>query len=667
MNTSSSAHHVATELLTLKKVSGGAIGFLIPSYQRPYVWSNEDVIKLFDDIKEAFLGGEESYFIGSALSARCNSNGREVYELIDGQQRTTTLMLISIAFKAVGIKSSLALVSVLGDQPRLAFEIRDSVRNLLGSYAGIETLARPGAEEINNDEYLKPLDANLTVLKQQVNKLKADTTFDLGAFSEYIYTRVTWVNNIVPATMDLNRLFSSMNTAGIQLEPVDLLKARLLQKIRSGKRLYSRIWEACEHLENYFERNLRQLFPDAGWNSLEYKDIRKFNPLVFEVKLASGSGDNKGKTLAMLLSEVNAGDAPENASEPELNDAQADIEDETVYCRSIVGFELLLIHALRIFCARNGWDDLEPRIKAGNLLACFGVLLQQEEDIIKSFIEFLWQVRFQFDSWVVKWVEHDDREDPQLRLTSIARALSKNNYYINRTARELSELVQLQAVRNFTGDRSAQYWLTAFLARLVDNPDMNEEQVLSILETLDNQMSLTTETQKEASFKIAKAEPPAVDEWLIQEVYFDNPIGTAFEHYWFQKLEYLLWKSGDKNDEKLKRYRITSKNSVEHVHPQNEEYKNEMAQNALDAFGNLVLLSPGENSSYSNQTVLKKKADFESKPRYDSLKLKAIFDLHRDAGGKWTDEQIAIHQKRMVAVLRQHYQEGVGNNGQPYQ
>lgn len=667
MNPSASAQYVATELLTLKKVNAGAIGFLIPSYQRPYVWSSEDVIKFFDDIKEAFLGGEENYFIGSALSARRNSNGCEVYELIDGQQRTTTLMLISIAFKAVGFQSSLAIVSVLGDQPRLAFEIRDSVRNLLGSYAGIETLARPGAEEINNDEYLKPLDANLTVLKQQVDKLKTDITFDIGAFSDYIYTRVTWVSNIVPATMDLNRLFSSMNTAGIQLEPVDLLKARLLQKIRSGKRLYSRIWEACEHLENYFERNLRQLFPDACWNSLEYKDIRKFNPMLFEVKLASGGGDSKGKTLAMLLGEVNAGDAPENTSEPELNDAQAEFEDETVYCRSIVGFELLLIHALRIFCARNGWDDLEPRIKAGNLLACFSVLLQQEEDIIKSFIEFLWQVRFQFDTWVVKWVEHDDSEDPQLRLTSIGRSLSKNNYYINRTARELSELVQLQAVRNFTGDRSAQYWLTALLARLVDNSDVNEEQVLSILETLDNQMSLTTETQKEASFKIAKAEPPAVDEWLIQETYFDNPRGTAFEHYWFQKLEYLLWKNGDKNDEKLKRYRIISKNSVEHVHPQNEEYKNEMTRNALDAFGNLVLLSPGENSSYSNQTVLKKKADFESKPRYDSLKLKAIFDLHSDAGGKWTDEEIAIHQKRMLAVLRQHYQEGVGNNGQPYQ
>lgn len=659
------SHQVATELLTLQKVSEGDIGFLIPSYQRPYVWTNEDVIKLFDDVKEAFLGDEKEYFIGSALSARRTSNAREVYELIDGQQRTTTLMLISIAFKAAGVHSLLASVSVLGEQPRLSFEIRDSVRNLLGSYAGLEKLTRPGPEEIRNDDYLAPLDANLTILKQQVEKLKADNTFDLDAFALYIYARVTWVNNVVPVTMDLNRLFSSMNTAGIQLEPVDLLKARLLKKIHTGKSLYSKIWEACEHLENYFERNLRQLFPGAGWNSLEYKDIRKFNSRVFDVKVSSGGSDLKGKTLAMLLDEVNTGDAPDNAKVSALDDSQTEIDDETVYCRSIIGFELLLIHTLRIFCTHKGWQDLEPRIKAGNLMACFDVLLQQEEEVVKEFIELLWQVRFQFDTWVVKWVEHDDREDPQLRLTSISRSQSKNNYYINRTAKELSELVQLQAVRNFTGDRSAQYWLTALLGRLMANPDMNEDQVLSALEQIDNYMSITSETQKEASFKIASGQRPLMDDWLIREEYFGSPRGTGFEHYWFQKLEYLLWKNGDKNDEKLKRYRITSKNSVEHVHPQNEEYRNEMAQDALDAFGNLVLLSPGENSSYSNQTILKKKADFESKPRYDALKLKAIFELHTDAGGKWSEVEIAIHQNQMVEILRQHYQVGGGNNGQP--
>lgn len=663
MNSLVISHQVNTELLTLQKVHENGLGFLIPSYQRPYVWSGEDVIKLFDDIKEAFTAGETQYFIGSALSARRASDDHEVYELIDGQQRTTTLMLISIAFKAMGVTSALAAVSVLGEQARLSFEVRDSVRNLLGSYAGLEKLARPGTEEIENDEYLKPLAANLTVVKQQVEKLEEEADFDMGAFADYLYRKVTWVNNIVPVTMDLNRLFSSMNTAGIQLEPVDLLKARLLKQIKTDKALYSQIWQACEYLENYFERNLRQLFLEADWNAFEYGDLKSFTDNFFKADANLESRVSKGKTLAMLLDEVNAGDAPDNADESVLNGGESEIDDETVYCRSIIGFELLLIHTLRIFCAQNSWQDLEPRIKAGNLMACFEDLLQQDEEVIKAFIQLLWQVRYQFDTWVVKWVEHDDREDPKLRLTSISRSQSGRNYYINRTAKELSELVQLQAVRNFTGDRSAHYWLTALLGRLIEQPDMTEAQVLATLEHLDNDLSLTTETQKEASFKIAKRQQPLRADWLTQEQYFDLPRGTSFEHYWFQKLEYLLWKQGNKGDEKLRRYRITSKNSVEHVHPQNEEHKNVMVHDALDAFGNLVLLSPGENSAYSNQAVLKKKADFESKPRYDSLKLKAIFELHTEAGNKWTETEIAAHQSHMLYVLSQHYQQGKGSSG----
>jgi len=400
-----------------------------------------------------------------------------------------------------------------------------------------------------------------------------------------------------------------------------------------------------------------ELVDHYNWNSLEYRDIKKFSPLIFKATDLEDVREQNGKTLAILLQEVKAGDVSNNVKAYALKDTQADIEDETVYCRSIIGFELLLIHALRIFCARNAWGDLEQRIKAGNLMACFDVLLQKKEDDIKKFIELLWEVRFQFDTWVVKWVEHDDREDPQLRLTSISRSISNNNSYINRTAKELSELVQLQAVRNFTGDRSAQYWLTSLLAKLVESPDMSEEQVLSTLEQIDNYMSITTETQKEASFKIAQGQKPCLDDLKTQESYFYSYRGTGFEHYWFQKLEYLLWKRGDKNDGKLKRYRITSKNSVEHVHPQNEEYKNEIPLNVLDAFGNLVLLSPGENSSYSNQTVIKKKADFESKPRYDSLKLKALFEFHTRNGGKWGVDEIDEHQKQMVEVLMQHYQQ----------
>ena len=664
------AHHqVSTEVLTLETVGAREMGFVIPSYQRPYVWRDEDVIKLFDDIREAYMANEAQYFIGSVLSAIHEKGESRLYELIDGQQRTTTLMLLSLAFRAAGVKAPLAEVSTLGEAPRLTFEIRDAVGNLLGSYAGLESMTRPGPEAIENDAYLTHLDANLRVLKQQVDGLRDTKDFNLEAFADYIYGKVSWVNNIVPESMDLNRLFASMNTAGIQLEPVDLLKAKLFRKITTETSLYSTIWQACEHMENYFERNLRQLFPNADWNGIEYKHLKAYSGGLFECRAGDNQGDQSeasGKTLLHLLDEVESGDAPDNTEQKEQEDAQDGIEDETVYCRSIISFELLLIHTLRIFCASKQWEDIDARIKASNLMACFECLLSKDEADIKAFILTLWRVRYQFDTWVVKWVEHDDSEDPQLRLTNFSRSQSSGKYYINRSARELGNLAQLQAVRNFTGDRSAHYWLTALLAKLVEPPGMSSDDVLSAMEKLDNQLSLTTETQKEASFKIAKGEVPALESWADREGYFNSAQGTGFEHYWFQKLEYLLWKQGDKSVEKLKRYRITSKNSVEHVHPQNEEYGKGIASTSLDAFGNLALLSPGENSSYSNQTVGKKREDFRDKPRYDSLKLKAIFDLYDQSRGVWGEAQVAEHQECMIALLEKHYREG-GEYGQPNQ
>ncbi|EKO3776631.1 DUF262 domain-containing protein [Vibrio metschnikovii] len=643
---------VETELLSLQTIATKDLGFVIPCYQRPYVWREEEVIKLFDDIRDAYLAKEPHYFIGSVLSAL--NGDKSEYELIDGQQRTTTLMLLSLAFKSVGIETQLAHVSIKGENPRLTFEIRESVRNLLGSYAGLDKITKPGEEDIRKDEYLVHLEANLTILKQQVDKLAEQSDFDIHGFADYIFNQVQWVNNIVPASMDLNRLFSSLNTGGIQLEPVDLLKAKLFKHITTDKAVYSSIWQACEHTDNYFERNLRQIFKNADWQTLEYTDLANYQAELFPLVSSSNSVQRVGKSIAEIASGSLDFDV-----EPEQSESQSDdFDDETVYCRSIISFELLLIHTLRIFCTQKSWDDLTPRIRASNLMSCFEGLLQHDERTIKSFIELLWQVRYQFDTWVVKWVEHDDREDAQLRLTSI----SKNKAYINRKAKELGLLAQLQAVRNFTGDRSAQYWLTAFLCRLVAEPKANDEDVVTLLESIDNKMSLTRETQKEASFKLASDISPQTIPWEDQAIYLKSSLGTRFEHYWFQKLEYLLWKNGDKtNDDKLKRYRITSKNSVEHVHPQNEEYHHELEKSPLNAFGNLVLLSPGENSSYSNQTVAKKKADFDSKPRYDALKLKDIFETYIQSNSQWSAIEIDKHQQKMLKLLEKHYMEGVVN------
>jgi len=77
--------------------------FLIPDYQRPYAWGEDQCQTLWDDIFlfsfpdnnfEAFDDNEE-YFLGSIVTFK-NDNGKS--EVIDGQQRLTTLMLILRAF-----------------------------------------------------------------------------------------------------------------------------------------------------------------------------------------------------------------------------------------------------------------------------------------------------------------------------------------------------------------------------------------------------------------------------------------------------------------------------------------------------------------------------------------------------------------------------------------
>ena len=76
--------------------SGRFKPFVIPEYQRPYAWSDEQVETLFEDLWEftAGSGGTEnngSYFLGSIVSYE-NDDGEQ--EIIDGQQRITSLFLL---------------------------------------------------------------------------------------------------------------------------------------------------------------------------------------------------------------------------------------------------------------------------------------------------------------------------------------------------------------------------------------------------------------------------------------------------------------------------------------------------------------------------------------------------------------------------------------------
>lgn len=137
-----------------------------------------------------------------------------------------------------------------------------------------------------------------------------------------------------------------------------------------------------------------------------------------------------------------------------------------------------------------------------------------------------------------------------------------------------------------------------------------------------------------------------------------EPLGTGFEHYCFHKIEYILWKHRYTNQrfmdpECWRDFRITSKNSVEHVHPQHHKYRQEqLPGEIIDGFANLALFSPRGNSSYGNMDPEQKWADFARKRTYDSLKLAHLFHIMKPP---WSKELVEIHRDKMIASLEAHY------------
>ncbi|CAG19297.1 DUF262 domain-containing protein [Photobacterium profundum] len=675
-------NQVKTYLRTPQRLVDEQALFTIPSYQRPFVWSDEAIKSLFDDLFSAFESKQPHYYVGTILTAK---RPGQVLELIDGQQRTTSLMLFALACKKKEINTQLTKLicaeHLQEETLRLSFKIRTQVEAYLGHMAGLENYENqyPSDTEIENNPYLKRLAAGLATFEnlldqipfpdstdqddtaQGNNNRRSSLTDKQAAFADYVYSSMHMVENRIPTSTDLNQLFATMNNSGVQLEQADILKSLLLKNIETDKATYNTIWQACENMDNYFERNVRKVFPNTNWAKMQNSDFAQYDAGIFNFdKADEDEKPLQGMTIAEIMASV------DNRSGSQANNKYRDVEEETreVYCHSIISFPQLLLHTYRIYLQKYGFDDFVPRFHSDQLIATFEPLLNSDEEQIKQFFQLLWQVRFAFDLWIVKWVEKADEVEEQLLLCSVNGSYSNNNYYFSRSPLEHSNISMLQMVRHFTADRNAQYWLTPFLGWLVENKPTQVEraQVVKQLESIDNQLSLAMAEQKPASFKLLSSSlgTSEVQASSFIKSYLSEKNGVNFRHYWFQKLEYLLWKHNsdylkDIDQNKFMRYRIISRNSVEHVHPQNDEYGKQLEDGYLDSFGNLALLNVGQNSAYSNQSVGKKREDFNAKPQYDSLKLKHIYDLMQTENGLWDESKIHSHQNQMITLLKAHY------------
>lgn len=241
--------------------------FRIPEYQRPYVWDKDQVTELLDDVMQARTSNPDSqYFLGSmVLRKKEKEEGHTKYEefdLLDGQQRLTTLFLITAVVRDLTPSTNESLLKTCNDtiyqmanpydnipeRLRIVFDIRPQVKDFVNEFVkekGGTTRENELNLKIKNEEE----DISIKNMSKAILNIREYfSTNNIDDFFTYLRSNVLMIYVAAEELEDAFRLFTVMNSRGIKLRNSDIIKADNLGKIKDDvKRLeWAKKWEETE-------------------------------------------------------------------------------------------------------------------------------------------------------------------------------------------------------------------------------------------------------------------------------------------------------------------------------------------------------------------------------------------------------------------------------------
>lgn len=249
----------------IREIFDGSYQFEIPDYQRPYAWTTEQAEELFTDLFSAMQdardkGATSQYFLGSIVLIKKDRDPKAI--VVDGQQRLTTLTILFAALRAAwkaegylqGVKSVTPFLyeegdEILGKTTGYRFIAREEDAEFFRKYIqepdGIEKLVR-NVENLQ-DSRLRYRE-NATLLLDKVKELSLE---ERNAFWKFVANECSLVVISTPDLEAAYRIFSVLNNRGLDLAPIDILKADVLGSIRriGGEemaRIYSKKWSEIE-------------------------------------------------------------------------------------------------------------------------------------------------------------------------------------------------------------------------------------------------------------------------------------------------------------------------------------------------------------------------------------------------------------------------------------
>ena len=676
--------------ITLCDIVNKNILFNIPIYQRLYVWKELQVNKLLEDIFDAYSRKEDNYYLGGVVTY---SNGDKL-DLIDGQQRFTTLWLICMVISSMEQNVCDKMKMFCGNEQelRIQFAIRPQITKFLMSHVG---------KEKSNDDAVKQ-ESDVENMIEAIGNIKAFCESKghkeyLTGFASFIMEKVILVRTEIPEETDLNKLFELINGRGQQLSQTDILKSHILNLIRKETNenedlliRYGQIWNACADMNEFVEHNIQQEDPSLSWKDRLVFDkesvgneegiVADFGNDFFDKYIQTPVNDDlidQPESLfnVVLNSSVEKEDKKNNEDNSHLNSNGREI-------RSIVSFQMLLLYTLRIFLIENKLKiygkneryDIDFFNEKSLLKIFEPAVKQMEQDkSAQTFIKLLWMVRVLFDKNVVKWIKEDGETEEVLTIRTLRISMDqKGNLKVHRdsanSGNRITEMTQLQSILYFSQPRIYELWLCPFLYHSFSENDPND--LLKYLQQLDNVLlCLPYESSQDMLWRTYDVMTNGLGNHKGEEFcnYFchiaEQEDGCKFAHYLFYKMEYMLWWKNRRTKEYTywNEYRLSSKNSVEHINPQTPKY-NQSQISYLNTFGNLVLVSREVNSSYSNNSLKEKQAQCIDKRdnghQIDSLKSDIIYSTKIE---EWGNNECEQHLRDMEKIASDYFSSTADN------
>ena len=269
MNTQAGKTTIEAGQKTLKDIFlGDTYRFEIPSYQRPYSWTTREARELLDDVVEAMEDGQDDYFLGSFVLVK-QPNAKHA-EVVDGQQRLTTLTILLAALRDLSeadkVRSYLDEFITVGRDPigknssgEPILRVRDKPGERLAFERIVQKIgatAQEGKQNAGEAESVRHYIRNAALYRSALSKMSDDERRNLIAFlREHCLVVVVEV----PTAAAARRIFQVLNARGLDLQPTDILKARLLDKIDAARTEdYAKAWE--RHEEDIGRAAFAQLF-----------------------------------------------------------------------------------------------------------------------------------------------------------------------------------------------------------------------------------------------------------------------------------------------------------------------------------------------------------------------------------------------------------------------